>query len=417
MKRELFRSVSLARMSSPDQLDQLLRVTTSKSWIALLAIGIILTTAVVWGFEGRLATKTDGKGVVVRAGNLLSVGTLASGQVMNVSVKTGDSIRAGELIAVVGQPSLAEKIRAAEAQLSDAEKERDRQSVVRTDGTKLEMESLNRQRGTIDQQIATLQQQIKDIGEQIPVHEELYAKGLVTKQQLLALRERRSGLENNIAQLRTQQVQLNSSEFKVENATRQSAVDYDSRIIELQRNLKLLRDELALNSNVYTPYSGQVIEIQVSAGSLVGPGTTILTIQPEEEEMEVVAYVSAMKAKEVKPGMTAEIIPSSVRVEEFGFIRGTVRSVAEYPSTDAAVMRVFQNNSLAQALTGGGPMNEVRVQLIKNPHTPSGYQWSSKNGAPVKITPATLCSVQIITREQPPITMVFPYVKSKLGVY
>lgn len=417
MKKEIFRSAALARMSSPEQLDQLLRVTTSKSWIALLAVLLILATATVWGIVGRLATKCDGKGVVIRAGNLLTARTLSSGQVVEVAVKTGDDVKSGQLIATIAQPSIVDKIRAAEAQLADAEKERDRQQSVREGGMKLELDSVEHQRSTYQQQIKTLQDQEQTIRDQIPVNEELLAKGLITKKQVLALHEQQATLENDIAGIRTQLAQLTSNEFKLQNSGRQMEADGGLRITDLRRNLNLLRNDLDLNTRVFSPYSGHVIEVQAQAGSLVGPGNAILTLEPDVEQIEIVAFVPATSSKDIQPGMPAEVIPSSVRPEEYGFMRGKVVSVAEYPATEEALMRRFQNDSLVKSLASAGPETELHVQLIEDPSTPSGYQWSSKKGAPVRITPATLCGVQIVTREQPPIAMVFPYLKKKLGMY
>lgn len=417
MKRDIFRASALARMSSPEQLDQLLRVTSSKAWIALLAVGIILGTAVVWGFEGRMATKTDGRGVVLRTGMLLTVGTLASGEVSTVNVRVGDQVATGQLIATVGQPSILDKIREARAQIEDAKSTGEHAKQVRSEGVKLEMASLEKQRGAYEQQISSLQDEQKTVADQVPVNEELYAKGLVTKQQVLSLHERLASIDNNIGSLRVQIVGLNSSEYKLQNSVRQADVDSDVRVVDLERNLRLLESDLDLNTKIISPYSGQVIEVQAVPGNLVGAGSTIITLQPDSRDLEIISYISAAKSKEVKPGMDAEIIPTSIRPEEFGFIRGLVTSVADYPSTDASLMRVFQNNSLVQSMSSAGPVTEVHVQIKRNPATYSGFEWSSGKGAPIHLTPGTLCGIQVVTREQPPVTMVLPYMKTKLGVY
>ncbi len=416
-KTEIFRAAALARMSSPDQLDQLLHVTTSKSWVALLAIGVILGTAVAWGFEGRLATRAEGKGVAVRTGTLLSVGTLNSGQVVSVAVKEGDRVVKGQVIAMIAQPSLLDKIREAQAELNDAIADRTRQLQVRDAAAKLEQNSLDQQRATYEQQIRTLQQQLKTVGDQIPVNEQLFTKGLITRQQILALHERQDTINNQIAEIRTQMAQLSASRFRLQNSGDQVDINAQSRITDLERNLRLLRDDLELNSRVLSPYSGQVIEIQGQPGSLVGPGSPILTLQPEAEQIEIETFIPSTSAKEIRPGMAAEVIPSSVRPEEYGFIRGRVTSVSEYPSTESALMRLFQNDSLVKTIASGGPVNEAHVELLRDPSTISGFLWSSKKGAPIHLTPATLCSVRVITREQQPVTMVIPYLKTKLGVY
>lgn len=415
MERQLFRSVALARMSSPDQLDQLVRVTNAKRWIALLGAALIIGTAVVWGFQGRLATRADGKGVVVRAGNLLTVATLAQGQLVKVLVKAGEKVKPGQLIAVVGQPEIADRIRAARAQLSDVQVGIERQNQVRDGGIKLELESSGRHRAAIEQQIAATKQEIEDVEGQIPGYENLLARGLVTRQQLLALKEKKASLESQVTTLRSQIAQLSANEFKVENSAKQADVQSENQLAELRRNVRLLENQHTANSDITTPYSGQVIDVQVQTGSLVAAGAPIVTLQPDVEELEVVAFVTALKAKEIKAGMDVQITPAAVKAEEYGFMKGVVRTVAEYPSSDANIMRVFQNNALA-AVVSGGPVHEVRVTLLRNQTTPSGFQWSSRKGAPITITPATLCSVAITTREQPPVSLVLPAIKHLSGV-
>ena len=79
-------------------------------------------------------------------------------------------------------------------------------------------------------------------------------------------------------------------------------------------------------------------------------------------------------------------------------------------------MRIFENAPLAQSLTSAGPVTEVRVRMQQDTGTVSGYKWSSAQGAPIKITGGMLCNAQIVTREQRPISLVFPLIKEKLGL-
>jgi HlyD family secretion protein len=53
---DIFRKVSLERLSSPEQLDRTLTVTPTRSWIALLELLLLLGLAVAWGFEGVVST-------------------------------------------------------------------------------------------------------------------------------------------------------------------------------------------------------------------------------------------------------------------------------------------------------------------------------------------------------------------------
>lgn len=56
MKNQLFRGKSLDRISSPEQLNDYIRVTNPGVWIILLGILFILIGICVWGVFGRLDT-------------------------------------------------------------------------------------------------------------------------------------------------------------------------------------------------------------------------------------------------------------------------------------------------------------------------------------------------------------------------
>lgn len=50
----IFRKKSIDKVSSPEKLDDYIRVTTPSVWITLAAIVILLVGATVWGFFGEL---------------------------------------------------------------------------------------------------------------------------------------------------------------------------------------------------------------------------------------------------------------------------------------------------------------------------------------------------------------------------
>lgn len=97
----IFRQRSLDRLSSPEQLDQLMRITSCRSWIALLAIGAVVASAVVWGLFGTVATSISEQGMFIRGGGLFAVQTPSAGQVQSVSVGVGQQVTQGQVVAQV----------------------------------------------------------------------------------------------------------------------------------------------------------------------------------------------------------------------------------------------------------------------------------------------------------------------------
>jgi biotin carboxyl carrier protein len=92
MTAPLFRASSLERLSSPEQLDQLMPIISPKRWAALGAIIILLSAAVLWGILGTVTTTVEGEGILIRQDGVKRVLTPRSGLVRNVLVRPGDVI-------------------------------------------------------------------------------------------------------------------------------------------------------------------------------------------------------------------------------------------------------------------------------------------------------------------------------------
>src|SRR3954471_7322333 len=96
-----------------------MQVTDAKGWLALLGLGVLVATSVVWGFLGRVPTKLDASGILMHSGGLADVGAPRSGQILALEIDVGDFVRKGQEIAVLAQPELKEQISGAEARLNE----------------------------------------------------------------------------------------------------------------------------------------------------------------------------------------------------------------------------------------------------------------------------------------------------------
>ena len=77
MKNQLFREKSMERVSSPEQLNDYIRVANPSVWIALSAVIFLLVGIVVWGVFGKLDT-------------ILTVGAVTDGEQTICYVKESD---------------------------------------------------------------------------------------------------------------------------------------------------------------------------------------------------------------------------------------------------------------------------------------------------------------------------------------
>ena len=57
--KQIFREKSLERVSSPEQLDDYIKVTTPSVWIILAATIVLLAGMIIWGVFGKIERNTS----------------------------------------------------------------------------------------------------------------------------------------------------------------------------------------------------------------------------------------------------------------------------------------------------------------------------------------------------------------------
>jgi hypothetical protein len=272
MKRQIFRQVALERLSSPEQLDQLIQVTTPRGWLALLALIGLIVTVVAWSFSDTIPTQLIGRGILIRGGQVPQVLASVAGQVDQVLVQVGDEVRQGQVVARV-RPG-----------------------------------------------------------------------------------DKPGGAPTDVVSLHT----------------------------------------------------GRVVELAVTRGSVLPAGGVVASLEDLDKPLEAVIYMPAASGKNVRPDLDVQISPANIGREEYGFMRGKVRSVATFPASFAAMILVLGNEQLVREFLAAGPPIEVRIDLEPDATTPSGYRWSSSVGPPTPVNSGTLCEATITLSEQHPIDLVVP---------
>lgn len=412
----IFRQSSLERFTSPEEIDQLVRVTSARSWLVLAALILLLIAFGLWGFVGRVSTTVVGKGAIVRRGGVHNVVTTGAGLLADLTVQTGDHVKKGQLIAHVDQPAMVEKLALSRQALTEGERARADAFEVNTEQSKLQITAIEHKQQNGRQQVAQLDEQTKLTEEQISTVDGLLKKGLVTKRQTVEARQQLAALLTLRANTLAEMNQLQSDLYQWEKKPAEQDIILKEKVLELQANVAEAEKELEDKSCVVSSYDGEVIELKAYSGERIEAQTPVLSLQSFDNSLEVVGYIPSLRAKEVRSGMDAEISPSIVKREEYGFMKGRVGDVGAFPTTKAALMKNFENENLISALTGEDPMTEVQIEVVRDPDTVSGYRWSSSKGPPIELSSGMLCGVQIVTARRRPITLLLPFIRQEIGL-
>ncbi len=101
----LFRKTSLNSISSPEQLNDYIKVSNPSVWLVLAALFILTAAVFIWGFTGSLPTTVSAKGVVSDGKVLCYIGTEDSGAVrggQKVSITEGGNMEQNGRVSGVG---------------------------------------------------------------------------------------------------------------------------------------------------------------------------------------------------------------------------------------------------------------------------------------------------------------------------
>ncbi len=374
-QKSIFRKKALERLSSPEQLDSLVKIVSPKSWLALAALLILIGASIVWGLFGSIPQKVTGSCVLVKTGGIIDVTANSSGRVIDISVISDDIITAGQVIGRIEQTDLRDEI------FLLREKERELQ---------IKNRNLKDMRVALQDELKTYVGSLKSI---LKSEQQLSERGIVSKRKVLETQEIVRGALTQVKQADIDQLEA------------------QQELGRIQRNLAILLDKYEYKTQIISPATGRVIEIKVTQGNQIENSTPILSIEPTGkhiEALEAVIYVSALDGKKISPGMKVNISPSTVRKEEYGTLLGKVTSVSKYPATFQAIMNVLNNEELVKHLLRKGAVFQVRANLTPNTSTTSGYKWTSPDGPPIVLQSGTLGESDVTIRKKRPISLILP---------
>lgn len=471
-KPDLFRARALEHISTPEQLDQLLRVTRRRYWIPLFVIAGFGVLIGIWSVKGRIPVTVAGEGILIVPSQIVSLQTPAGGQVVDLLIDGEARVAVGDVIAVIAQPDLRRELeqeqnRLAELRLREEELgplrrlrlEREIASIENRRALCLEMVDFLRETGEelktrsdiffAEQRRSSeeLGKKLDELGRKLAERRTLaeqFRDRAITGEEILSLEKELVAHEASRAEMAIDSQQVSLDEIRSANAYRQMLVE----VRELQATLEELRAEeervrfrfeeetaaarvairevelrsarlsslIDERSQVRSSYAGRVLEVSISEGQVLGEGQRIATLETSEVDtaLEALCFYDLRDGKRIGPGDPIRITPSTVERERYGSIRGEVVEVSTMPLTPAAIERRLGNAELARRLSGGGSRLQVRARMLVDSGS-GGYLWTSGKGPDLHITPGTTLVAHARVEERTPLSLVLPILRELGG--
>jgi multidrug efflux pump subunit AcrA (membrane-fusion protein) len=162
---------------------------------------------------------------------------------------------------------------------------------------------------------------------------------------------------------------------------------------------------------VRTVAAGRLTALAATIGQIISTGANVAAVEKvahASDPMYATVYVPAENAASIPEDAAVDLTVSSVPTQEYGVLRGHVKSVDRSAQSAQQIAAFLGDSQLGEQFTKDGRPVAVLVRLDKSKGTKSGYRWSSAEGPPFALTSMTVASGSIRLADQRPVDWLLP---------
>ncbi len=162
---------------------------------------------------------------------------------------------------------------------------------------------------------------------------------------------------------------------------------------------------------VRTIAAGRLTTLVAAIGSVVTTGADVAAVERVEkpgDPLMAMLYVPAERGATVPVGAAVDLTVQSVATQQYGVLRGRVKSFGRTAQTRQRITGFLGSSQLGEEFSKQGQPVSVLVQLDRSQASKSGYSWSTSQGPPYAVESMTLATGAIHLAEQHPIDWLLP---------
>jgi hypothetical protein len=154
---------------------------------------------------------------------------------------------------------------------------------------------------------------------------------------------------------------------------------------------------------VRAPETGVVSESDTVRNAFVQAGDRLGLVEPIGWPLVLYSYVPANVAAGLAPGTPVHVTFGAGIGATYGYAKGHVQSVGQFPVTPERLAFILQDSSVISQVQTLGASNEVVIELDQSARTPSGLEWGSGLGPPSRLPAGLPAKVEFVVGSHHPI--------------
>ena len=383
---------------SPGLLEQ------SQHWGALViwTIAAGTTAGLLWAFLGRVDQTVVANGTLQPLTGKRIVSSPAGGIVRELFVSEGDLVSKGEVLMVVESEGTKARLQATQKQLAMFRYENQLFNLLldqagrfelnalpeppalirsedRTRSVQLTVQETSSRLGVLNTRLASQQRTLVLKKELVNSLRTVYESGGIAKFNYLSSLDELQRLEADIAATSEQLTATSGQAARQVNTNSRQILSLEAQLVGLQ--------EQERNLTLKAQQSGEVFNLSVGAGSVIGSGAEVMRIIPDGGGLKAKVFLPNTELGFIKDGMPVKLAVSSFPPGEYGYLQGFVKSIG------------------ADALESTDPQLADRQRANTFPMTVELTENEDKSLIISRLAPGMQVSANIIVRQRPVITL------------
>lgn len=407
-----------AQVSTDNVGDDLMKsISITPPIYSYVLIGILATCliALIWGIFGSIPQRVKGVGMINTVEGLEKINAPSPGLITEIRVKLNDSVKAGDIIAIIDQPEMRSSMDQMRFQIEKLKQSNSIISSGNIENTYLKTKSNNLAIERLKANIEEVDRSIEFYEKRLAQEKIIYEKGLITYSQYFSTQQKLESDRISKISLKEQLdlITLDKKSQEFNNNLDDFSNKKELNLLELK--LEDMMKDFKLKTEIVAKSEGYISQLNIKLGAAVSTDYTvgIITAHNEGKNNYILnLYVPFNSNAVISEGMNVDIQIFSVDPYLHGYLNGKVKYISDYMADNEGLMNTLGNKNLIQYLDSKGGVYSVVVELEKDPNTFNGYSWSNNEGPQIKVHPGQLSLAYVNVKVKAPIDFILPIFKA-----
>lgn len=311
--------------------------------LAILILTVVIVSLVFLSV-GQYTRKERVVGVIEPDAGLLRVEASQSGLISEVLVYEGQFVEVGTpLLRIASAKHSSQELELNQALLNQYQfqlNSLERQITQQRAQDALDLEQLSLQKTALELRLSELDSQAETFKERLTLNQQMVEQvgslkgtGYISELELQRQRDTLLSLQQQASNIKSERVSLVGQLQQLEKQIEQRPLQQQTRIAQLKSQradlqIQLSSIEQQRLGELRAPSSGIVSGLTAKVGKTVSTGQNLLSVLPENSEMQAVVYVPTSAFGFVEAGQNARLRYHAFPYEKFGVYDGIIKEIS-----------------------------------------------------------------------------------------